>query len=47
MHKCPFSFLFSEYLAADSNEKFWKFVDSSQRISFSRDSGKTDNLQPQ
>lgn len=38
MHKCAFSFLFSEYLAADSNEKFWKFVDSSQQISFSQDS---------
>ncbi|KAJ7328106.1 UDP-glucose:glycoprotein glucosyltransferase 1 [Desmophyllum pertusum] len=28
----------SEYLAADSNENFWKFVDSSQHISFSHDS---------
>lgn len=34
----------SEYLAADSNEKFWKFVDSSQDISFSQDSGKSGNF---
>lgn len=32
-------FHFSEYLAADSNEKFWKFVDLSQTVSFSHDSG--------
>ena len=32
-------FYFSEYLAADSNEKFWKFVDLSQTVSFSHDSG--------
>lgn len=32
-------FHFSEYLAGDSNEKFWKFVDLSQTVSFSRDSG--------
>ena len=41
MHKCPYSLRFSEYVAADSNEKFWKFVDSSQHTSFSQDSGKT------
>ena len=32
-------FYFSEYLATDSNEKFWKFVDLSQTVSFSHDSG--------
>ena len=32
-------FHFSEYLAGDSNEKFWKFVDLSQTVSFSHDSG--------
>ena len=39
-------FHFSEYLAADSNEKFWKFVDLLQTVSFSHDSGiyvKVDN----
>ena len=32
-------FHFSEYLAAEINEKFWKFVDLSQTVSFSQDSG--------
>ena len=35
---CVFLY-FSEYLAADSNEKFWKFVDLSQHVSFNHDSG--------
>ena len=34
-----FCFNFSEYLAAESNEKFWKFVDSCQDKSFSHDLG--------
>ena len=34
-----FFFNFSEYLAAESNEKFWKFVDSCQDKSFSHDLG--------
>ncbi|KAL9964464.1 hypothetical protein ACROYT_G028110 [Oculina patagonica] len=34
----------SEYLAADSNEKFWKFVDSSQDKSFSQDSEEYEHI---
>ena len=34
-----FCFNFSEYLAGESNEKFWKFVDSCQDKSFSHDLG--------
>ena len=34
-----FCFNFSEYLAAESNEKFWKFVDACQDKSFSHDLG--------
>ena len=37
--RCFFFFYFSEYLAAESNEKFWKFVDSCQDKSFSHDLG--------
>ena len=39
-----FSVCCSEYLAAESNEKFWKFVDLSQDKSFSKDSGTTSML---
>lgn len=31
--------LSSEYLAADSNEKFWAFVDLCKKAEFSHDSG--------